>query len=441
VPRSLYVLLLMLAFTSGTIAQSAELLDVNQDLVFSALVRLMDSSDVGFVDLLQSSANLDSQSQEIAPLVPGFKCTLSRDGVHDLTRTGFHECTCTAKLFVGQSDAVFQKLATNIKERFGGPGGWFPLEGLPSLEKAASISDNILALHRTAYDPLFTISYRFQTLDFSVSLGPRKFDATLMKPKDDFERTLYQILQYRDDHYKQIKGEPNLRTVSNSWHTTLSLPGYDECDVVEPSDDQSSYECYAKANGDAEAIQRVFETSVSRLHGALPGWDLSQKSTATTKTVCLINYANGFLTMPVEIAKSSDGIRISMAVFGWPGRRPDFLGTPRTGKTIGSAASAIDEIRRGAYSPLPPARGVANLGASSTTLRVKNGTAYMLTLYLSGPMDQTITLTPGGSQQIALVGGQYRLAAKVSDPSVLPFYGEQSFGGGDYSEDFYIGAR
>ena len=107
----------------------------------------------------------------------------------------------------------------------------------------------------------------------------------------------------------------------------------------------------------------------------------------------------------------------------------------------GAAANAIDEISRGAYSPLPPAQGIAGTRQSGTTLALENNTAYGLTIYLSGPSDEAITLEPGQSQSVSLVGGQYRIGAKVASPGVLPFYGVQSFSAGEYSETFYISAK
>lgn len=50
-----------------------------------------------------------------------------------------------------------------------------------------------------------------------------------------------------------------------------------------------------------------------------------------------------------------------------------------------------------------------------------------------------IELSPGTSQSVTLPPGEYEIAAKVSSPNVVPFYGKQAFGANtQYSEKFYI---
>ncbi len=51
-------------------------------------------------------------------------------------------------------------------------------------------------------------------------------------------------------------------------------------------------------------------------------------------------------------------------------------------------------------------------------------------------------LAPGGSQTLGLSPGNYELAASVSCPNVIPFYGRETLGANtQYSENFYIASR
>ena len=68
----------------------------------------------------------------------------------------------------------------------------------------------------------------------------------------------------------------------------------------------------------------------------------------------------------------------------------------------------------------------------------------MLTLLSSAilcvhPNTRRLTLARGETQTVTLKPGDYDKAATVSDATVLPFYGKQTFAGGTrYSSNFYV---
>jgi hypothetical protein len=73
---------------------------------------------------------------------------------------------------------------------------------------------------------------------------------------------------------------------------------------------------------------------------------------------------------------------------------------------------------------------------------ITNDTAYSLSIYLSGPVTRTAQIAAHGSQSISVTPGKYEVAAKVADPSVIPFYGVANYDPStQYSEDFYIGTH
>jgi len=70
---------------------------------------------------------------------------------------------------------------------------------------------------------------------------------------------------------------------------------------------------------------------------------------------------------------------------------------------------------------------------------VENDTEYTLTVFLSGPQEDRFEIAPRGSQTLNMLPGQYEVAARVSNPAVIPFYGQRSCGPNTrYSEHIYI---
>ena len=88
---------------------------------------------------------------------------------------------------------------------------------------------------------------------------------------------------------------------------------------------------------------------------------------------------------------------------------------------------------------MPAAQATATNLDGQTAMAVENATSYTLTVLLSGPASQRITLAPNTSQSVTLTPGSYEIAASVSNPSVTPFYGKEAFGANTlYSEKFFI---
>jgi len=103
------------------------------------------------------------------------------------------------------------------------------------------------------------------------------------------------------------------------------------------------------------------------------------------------------------------------------------------------AQNAVDQIRSGPHGTIPSAQAVGTNSSGATTTTIRNSTQYTLYVYLAGPSAQVLTIYPGGAQSVTLAAGSYEKGARVSDPSVTPFYGQQFYGSGTaYSESFYI---
>jgi hypothetical protein len=66
-------------------------------------------------------------------------------------------------------------------------------------------------------------------------------------------------------------------------------------------------------------------------------------------------------------------------------------------------------------------------------LTVKNSTQHELSVFFDGPIARRITLPAGASQDVDLMPGSFRVAARVNRASdsdvvdILTFYGEQAY--------------
>lgn len=101
--------------------------------------------------------------------------------------------------------------------------------------------------------------------------------------------------------------------------------------------------------------------------------------------------------------------------------------------------SRIDQIAGGPHQELPqPAQSAIATNQNPGWL-VENATGYQLHLYSSGPTEREYTIQNGSSIDINLPAGSYRVAADVSDKSVLPFYAVRQLSAGTrWKSHFYL---
>jgi hypothetical protein len=110
--------------------------------------------------------------------------------------------------------------------------------------------------------------------------------------------------------------------------------------------------------------------------------------------------------------------------------------------TASSIESAIDKITQGAHQELPPPVQTRVSPGQNPGWSIENATAYQLHLYLSGPVERDYVIPQGSSIAIDLPPGSYRIAAEVSDKSVIPFYAvRQLNANARWSSHFYIAPR
>ena len=89
-------------------------------------------------------------------------------------------------------------------------------------------------------------------------------------------------------------------------------------------------------------------------------------------------------------------------------------------------SNPIIPIRSGPHTPAPRVQATAAELNGQAALVIENGTTYLLTVYISGPLSETLTVMPGKAHMITLAPGTYEIAASVTTPNVLPFYGTET---------------
>jgi len=126
--------------------------------------------------------------------------------------------------------------------------------------------------------------------------------------------------------------------------------------------------------------------------------------------------------------------------------------SPDCGKPVGTNAQSgmendevkqeIQKIRNGPHEAMPPAQSAGASLGGQTSMTVENGTTFVLYLYILGPTGRKLQIAPGGSESLRFPPGQYEVAAKTSDPSVIPFYAIENYAPNtDYASHFYISTK
>lgn len=95
-------------------------------------------------------------------------------------------------------------------------------------------------------------------------------------------------------------------------------------------------------------------------------------------------------------------------------------------RTLSSDPSALNrriQIIRTRNHIAIPIPEVVEPGFSQTPrIEILNATEAYLTIYFNGPSPRQVHIRPGAIESLALISGDYEVAAQVSDPGVLPFF-------------------
>lgn len=98
----------------------------------------------------------------------------------------------------------------------------------------------------------------------------------------------------------------------------------------------------------------------------------------------------------------------------------------------------VNRIFNQEHGQLPAATRQGQVADSNVSIvNIQNFTIYELTVWYSGPESFKLVFTPKEEGAIELLSREYRVAAKVSNPLVIPYAGTQSYNG-NYIQIFYI---
>ncbi len=97
----------------------------------------------------------------------------------------------------------------------------------------------------------------------------------------------------------------------------------------------------------------------------------------------------------------------------------------------------VKAIAAGDYGEIARAQPLS-YGGSVVEVAVENQTGYELTVRYSGPDSRKLVIPKGATGTVALLQGEYKVAASVTAANVMNYFGTDSMRGGRYSSRFYI---
>src|SRR5262249_26254463 len=83
-------------------------------------------------------------------------------------------------------------------------------------------------------------------------------------------------------------------------------------------------------------------------------------------------------------------------------------------------------IKTNAHTPAPRAQASPAPLNGQAALVIENGTVYAMSVFIAGPVSENFTIMPGKAHVITLAPGAYDVAASVTTPNILPFYGQET---------------
>lgn len=80
----------------------------------------------------------------------------------------------------------------------------------------------------------------------------------------------------------------------------------------------------------------------------------------------------------------------------------------------------------------------ANDESPTSTIIIKNNTAYPLTVMYSGPDSKSVVISSGNTGTVTVENGRYKIAASVPARNVRPYAGLEFLEGGTYKVGFWV---
>jgi hypothetical protein len=252
------------------------------------------------------------------------------------------------------------------------------------------------------------------------------------------------------DPFASIRGDFDLSaTDSRQWKTSFTMPNAEKCVLLKAPAPPPAVGSFWTLACISRASKVEYEDLVKSVQSVLNvPYQPDEQEPANVNQVFFADPSRP--TWRLFVTKFNEGaVGISVVATRLAGGAVPNLGqlpgVPVVSPREPTVRDEVEKIRSGRYAPLPPAQGsAANTGGMSgrTTMTIRNSTAYELSVFYDGPISNKLTLAPGASQELDLAPGRFRVAGRVAAANVLPFYGEESYGGSTrYSVEFYIGPK
>lgn len=277
---------------------------------------------------------------------------------------------------------------------------------------------------------------------------------------EEFKASVLRVVEVAetDPQLRLLRSAADLGASSPEWKTDVWIPGSRDC-RVERLSNTFVYKCYnffsIMKNWPDDGF-RAYENVVKWLQNAT-GWEVNpQGADDTYLSEVILRGESGGAFISVSLMKwaTKTGRRVTITVF--PTHHPRSTNTLPSETEVAASSgdnstdsadervrSEVDQLARSRqYSAMPAPRRTTpdqTLTEGMVQRSVENGTSYTLRILLSGPVNRELRLAPGQRQSLTLPAGAYRVAAHLTAPNVLPFYGEQTYeSGAQYESKFYI---
>jgi hypothetical protein len=95
-------------------------------------------------------------------------------------------------------------------------------------------------------------------------------------------------------------------------------------------------------------------------------------------------------------------------------------------QSVRDIQAEIGKIRAATHATMPRPEAVSAV-RGGTSITIKNGTGYKVSVYLTGPLNRVLEIPADGVETLSLPSGRYEMGATVSSPGIRPFYAVEKF--------------
>jgi tetratricopeptide (TPR) repeat protein len=188
-----------------------------------------------------------------------------------------------------------------------------------------------------------------------------------------------------------------------------------------------------------EAVQKYLTISDNYTVSSYSGWDWTRSDTADVLNDVPAENLFAWATKLKQEKSYDDAIVLFKTIMQYnPGSQ---YAAESEKPLIETEVAQIEEGTHNFFPPPAQTEQTQQLGGEAE-YTIINKTSYTLTILLIGPTTRSIDVSTGATQKVTVQPGTYKLAAKVNNSGVTPYYGQTTFFADvRYEGTYYIETR